>query len=73
MKLSLILFALGLKLRWSARFDAAFRKQLRDVNKLIVIRTRDGTRARSYHFRDGRVEVTAGIHPQARALAQHAG
>ncbi len=65
MKLTLVLFALGLKLRWSARFDAAFRKQLLDVDKLIAIRTRDGTRARSYHFRDGRVAVNAGAHPEA--------
>lgn len=65
MKLTLILFALGLKLRWSARFDTTFHKQLLDVDKLIVIRTRDGTRARSYHFRDGRVAVTAGVHPEA--------
>lgn len=67
MKLTLILFALGLKLRWKARFDAAFRKQLLDVDRLIVIRTRDSTRARSYHFRNGRVAVTAGVHPEANA------
>ena len=36
MKLTLILFALGLKLRWKARFDAAFRKQLLDVDRLII-------------------------------------
>jgi len=67
MKLSLILFVLGLKLRWSARFDAAFRKQLLDVDRLIAIRTRDGTRGRSYRFRDGRVTVSAGVHPETTA------
>ena len=65
MRLTLILFALGWKLQWKARFDAAFRKQLRDVDRLIVVRTRDGTRARSYHFRDGGVAVTAGAHSGA--------
>ena len=65
MKLTLILFALGLKLRWKAHFDAAFRMQLLDVDRLIVVRTRDGSRARSYHFRDGRVAVTDGVHPDA--------
>ena len=52
-------------MRWKARFDAAFRKQLCDVDRLIVIRTRDGIRARSYHFRDDGVAVTAGAHPGA--------
>ncbi len=67
MKLSLILFALGLKLRWSARFGSALRKNLLDVDRLIVIRTRDGRWARSYRFRDGRVTVSGGIHPEATA------
>ena len=65
MRLTLILVALGWKLRWKARFDADFRKQLRDVDRLIVVRTRDGIRARSYQFHDGRVAVTAGAHPEA--------
>ena len=65
MKFTLILLALGWKLRWKAHFDAAFRKQLNDVDRLIVIRTRDGTRARSYRFLDGQVTVTAGILPEA--------
>jgi hypothetical protein len=64
-RLTLILIALGWKLRWKARFNAAFRKQLRDVDRLIVVRTRDGIQARSYHFRDGGVMVTAGAHPGA--------
>ena len=67
MKLSFILFALGIKLRWSAKFDAAFRKQLLCVDRLIVIRTKDSRRARSYHFRDEGVVVSAGAHPDATA------
>jgi len=67
MKLSLILFVLGLKLWFSARFDATFRKQLLDIDRLIAIRTRDGLRARSYRFHDGRVSVSPGAHPEATA------
>jgi hypothetical protein len=66
-KLSLILVALGLKLWLSARFDAAFRKQLLDVDRLIVIRTRDGRCAQSYRFRDDKVTVSLGVHPEATA------
>lgn len=67
MRLSAVLFLLGLKLRWSAWRDGEFRKRLRRVDRVIVIRTEDGRRARSYIFRDNTVRDHGGIDPGATA------
>lgn len=65
MKLSVILFALGLKLRWSQWRDAGFRKQVRRINMVVVIRSEEGRAARSFVFGGGRLEVVGGAHPGA--------
>lgn len=67
MRLSAILFLLGLKLRWKAWRDDDFRKRLKRLNRVVVIRTEDGRQARSYVFRDNCVLVQAGVHPEATA------
>ena len=65
MPLSLLLFALGLKLRWSARFDRAFRNKIRNVNRIVVVRTESCRHARSYVFGNDRVATRGGVHPDA--------
>ncbi len=65
MRLSLILYALGLKLRWSQWRDPQFRKQVRLIDKVVVIRTEDGSAARSFVFRADRLQVVGGVHPEA--------
>lgn len=67
MRLSIVLFVLGLKLRWSAWRDESFRARLRRVDRLIVIRTADGRQARSFLFRDARVRHYRGADPAATA------
>lgn len=67
MKLQTILMLLGLKLKWKARFDDAFRKELPLADRVVVIRTADGRRARSYLFRRGGFRARAGVHPEATA------
>ena len=65
MKLSIILFALGLKLRWSQWRDAGFRKQIRRMDRVVVIRSEDGSAARSFIFRGDRLKIAGGVHPEA--------
>jgi hypothetical protein len=65
MRLTTILFLLGLKLRFSASFDGDFRKTIRGLDRIVVIRTLDGRRAHSYVFRDDTVRTRSGIHPGA--------
>jgi hypothetical protein len=65
MRFSAILFLLGLKLRWSAWSNGDFRKRLRRLNRVVVIRTEDGRQARSYVFRNDSVHIQGGIHPEA--------
>lgn len=65
MQLSLLLFALGMKLRWSTRFDNVVRKRLLDEERVIVIRTADSRWARSFVFRRNRFSTHRGTHPDA--------
>lgn len=67
MRLSAVLFLLGLKLRWSAWRNGEFRKRLKRVDRVIVIRTGDGRRARSYVFRNDTIRDHGGTDPQATA------
>lgn len=67
MRLALLLFALGLKLRWSVWRSARFRARLRYANRIVVIRTLDGRYARTYIFRDGAVRDHGGTDPAATA------
>jgi hypothetical protein len=65
MRLAVVLYLLGLKLRWSAWRSAQFRAKLRRVERVIVIRTQDGRQARTYSFRDGTVRVHGGVDASA--------
>lgn len=60
MKLSALLFLLGLKLRISALISAAFRKRLRNEDFAIVIRAAEGGPARTFRIRGGRVRSSSG-------------
>lgn len=53
MKFSLLLLAIAAKLRLSWLTSPYFRKLARRENFVLAIRTADGARARSYHFRNG--------------------
>ena len=60
MKLSVLLFFLGLKLRFSALVSPAFRKRLRNENFAIVIRTAEAGPARTFRIRGGRIRSRSG-------------
>jgi hypothetical protein len=60
MKLSLLLFALSMRLRLRHRLSAEFRKKLRERACVLVMRTEDGRQARTFTFRDGQVRSRAG-------------
>lgn len=65
MKLSLLLFALGSKLRLLALISATFRKRLRGKDFVIVIRTAEPGPARSFRIQGGRVRSRSGGDPCA--------
>ena len=58
---------LGIKLRWSAWRDADFRKKIKRIKRIVVIRTEDGRQAQSYVFCDDAVRAQRGVHPDATA------
>lgn len=60
MKFRLLLFALGVKLRISAIFSAAFRRKLRKMDLVLAIRTGEVKEARTYVVKGGRVRSRAG-------------
>ena len=55
MKFSMLLFVLGLKLRFTALLSEQFRKMVRKKDFVLVIRTADALRARTYYFKNGKV------------------
>ena len=63
MRLSVLLFALGLKLRMAALISAAFRKRLRSKDFVIVIRTAGKGPARTFRIRGGRIRSRLGRDP----------
>ncbi len=65
MKFSLLLFALGAKLRLTGLASKEFRKLLRIERFILVIRTADGGRARTFHVRNGRASARRGMDPRA--------
>jgi len=65
MKLSMLLFALSLKLRISARISATFRKRLRSKDFVIVIRTAERGPARTFRIHGGRIRSRLGRDPSA--------
>ena len=61
MKLSVLLFALKLKLTVLALASAAFRAKLRQKDCVLVIRTADRRRSRSFRFSKGSVSSRRGM------------
>lgn len=64
MKLSLLLFALKLKLTVLALVSAAFRAKLSEKDCVLVIRTADRRRSRSFRFSKGSVSSRRGGHAE---------
>ena len=60
MKLSLLLFALSLKLGRAARTNRAFRNYIGNIPLRILIRTADGRHGRLFVFDRGRVSSERG-------------
>jgi hypothetical protein len=60
MKLSLLLFVLGVKLKVTAWLSPAFRKALRQGDFVLVIRTDRPGEARTFIIRDGAVHSHRG-------------
>ncbi len=65
MKLSLLLFILGIKLKLAALAGVSFRKKLRRKDFVLCIRTEDGARAHTYRLKGGRVSSRFGRDPAA--------
>ena len=55
MKFSLLLFALGMKLRMTAMFSQTFRKRVRRKDFSLVIRAADSGRSRTFYLKRGRI------------------
>jgi hypothetical protein len=64
MKFTLLLFALGVKLRMNALVSKDFRKKLRKENFALVIRTAGNERARTFRFRKGWFRSRPGSGPR---------
>lgn len=62
MKFRLLLLLLGWRLAWLAGHRDGFRRQLEHRDVVMQWRTFDGTVARWYHFRPGRVDSHGGLH-----------
>lgn len=67
MKFSLLLFVLGIKLRATGLASKEFRKKLRRKDFVLAIRTSDGSRARTFFFRNGWVRSRPGRDPRAES------
>jgi hypothetical protein len=65
MKFSLILFGLYALMRFTALRDAAFRSRIAEKDFSFTIRTDDGSRARTYACRGGRLSSRRGTAPDA--------
>ena len=65
MHFAILLLILGLKLRWSARFDDEFRQKISSMCRVIVVRTRDSKYARTYSFHSNHVFVTPGANAES--------
>jgi hypothetical protein len=67
MKFSLLLFALGARLTVNSLASEKFRKPLRLSDFTVVMRTADGTRARTFYFKKGFCFSRGGRSPKADA------
>ncbi|MEY1660763.1 hypothetical protein [Isoalcanivorax beigongshangi] len=63
MRFRLVMWILGLRLRWLGRRNEKFAGKLSGRNVLMQWRTKAGTPARWFHFSDGGVRSGAGLHP----------
>jgi len=63
MKLSLLLYALKLKLKLCAFMSSTFRDKLKEKDCVLVIRTADRKQSRSFCFTKGRMTSKRGGHP----------
>jgi len=64
MKLSLLLYALKLKLKFVALKSAAFREKLKEKDCVLVIRTTDRKQSRWFCFSKGKMTSKRGGHAQ---------
>ncbi len=62
MKFTLLLFALGQILKVASITNKNFKRYIRKVDARILIKTRNGERARLYIFNKGKVSSVAGNH-----------
>ncbi|PIE41481.1 MAG: hypothetical protein CSA49_03175 [Gammaproteobacteria bacterium] len=65
MKMTLLLIALGLKLQANALLDQSFRKKIRHINRIVVIKTADGKHSYSYLFRNNMIFCHPGSNKHA--------
>lgn len=61
MKFSLLLWALGLKLKSASKKSGPFRARLAEQDMVVQIRTADGRRGRYYSLKGGALTSTGGI------------
>ena len=55
MKLSILLYALSLVFKWANKKYDPIKNRIMDKNATLEIRTKDGKRARSFTFKNGRI------------------
>lgn len=65
MRFSLLLAALGLKLRMTAKFSASFRKKARKKDFKLAIRADNSNIARTYEFISGKIRSIKGYDTNA--------
>lgn len=58
---SVVLWLLGLRLRWLGNNNEKFREKLKGQDFTMQFRTFDGKAARGFHFSDGRVQPLPGL------------
>ncbi|HQP30357.1 MAG TPA: hypothetical protein PLB81_03445 [Deltaproteobacteria bacterium] len=62
MALSIVLWALYLKLKWAAWRNTGFQSLIADMRMRFLIRTADGKRGRLFIFEHGSIGSLAGAH-----------
>lgn len=58
---SIVLWILGLRLRWLGNHNERFVEKLKGQNFTMQFRTFDGKAARAFRFADGKVEPLSGV------------
>lgn len=61
MKFSLLLYALGVKLKSAIKKSADFKARVKEQNMTLQIRTEDGKKGRYYIFKDGEITSMKGV------------